>query len=61
MKPEPIPDDCLPFGGDEKKMLDLLRGPKLDAAGKVIDGVWAGKTPAEILAERDSYNRACGE
>lgn len=35
--------------------------PKLDAQGRFCEGVWQGMTPAEVLAERDEYNRACGE
>jgi hypothetical protein len=58
---EPIPDDCLPFGDDEQKLLELLRGPKIGDDGKIVGGVWHGKTPEEVLRERDEYNRLCGE
>lgn len=59
---EPIPDDCLPFNGDEQKILELLRGPKIDdATGKIVGGVWHGKTPDEVLRDRDEFNRLCGE
>ena len=59
---EPIPAECLPFGGDEIKLADLLRGPQIDTDGLVIgDGLWAGMTAAEVIAQRDSFRRACGE
>lgn len=92
MTPEPIPTDCLPFGGGDQKLLDLLRGTRtrliaycvapdcrcLDRAGviissdaeaprgyevreEIIGGVCDGMTPAEVLADRDAFNRACGE
>lgn len=62
MNTEPIPDDCLPFNGDEQKLIEFLRGPRIGADGKIEgDGHWTGKTPEQILAERDAYNRACGE
>lgn len=62
MNIEPIPDDCLPFNGDEQKLLELLRGPKIGADGKIeSNGPWNGMTPEQVLAERDAYNRACGE
>jgi hypothetical protein len=58
---EPIPADCLPFGGDEKKLLELLRGPKVADDGKIIGGTYDGMTPGEVLRHRDEYNRLCGE
>jgi len=59
MNIEPIPGDCLP---PDDVIEQLLRGPKIGADGKIEgDGPWAGKTPGEILAERDAYNRACGD
>jgi hypothetical protein len=57
MKIEPIPDDCLP---PPHVIDELLRGPKIDADGKIIGGVWNGMTPEEVLADRDAFNRACG-
>ena len=30
-------------------------------APRVVGGVWHGMTPEEVLADRDAYNRACGE
>lgn len=57
---EQIPDECMPFGGDETKLADFLAGPKLDADGKIVDGVWAGMTIDDVLADRDAYNRATG-
>ncbi len=29
--------------------------------GVITDGLFAGMTAAEVLADRDAYNRACGE
>lgn len=58
---ERIPDECLPFNGDEQKLLDALRGPKMNAEGRYIDGVYQGMTHAEVLASRDAFNRAVGE
>lgn len=52
---EPIPDDCLP----SPEIIDqLLRGPQLDKHGRIIGGVYAGMTPAEVLAQRERFNRA---
>lgn len=58
---EPIPDNCLPFDGDEQRLLALLRGPDIDADGTIKGGVYDGMTPAQVLAQRDAYRRACGE
>jgi hypothetical protein len=59
---EPIPDDCLPFNGDEAKMLAFLREPKIGADGKIQgDGPLAGMTPDEVRADREAFRRACGE
>ena len=62
MQPEPL-DDCLPFAGDpdqEAKLLALLRGPKIGPDGKIIGGTYDGMTPADVIADRDAFNRACG-
>ena len=59
IKIEPLPDDCLP----SPDVLDaVLRGPDIDpATGKITSvGFWQGKTVAEVLAERDAWNLACG-
>ena len=62
MTTDPIPDNCLPFDGDEQKLLDFLRGPRLDADGKLASGgVLDGMTPDEVIADRDAFRRACGE
>lgn len=58
MTSEPIPDDCLPPAHLIEK---LLRGPEIDKDGKIVGGTWNGLTVAEVLAQRDSYNRMCGE
>lgn len=59
LRVEPIPADCLPA----PHVLDaLMRGPTLDAAGRVVsDGPWNGMTVGEVRAQRDEYNRICGE
>ncbi len=57
---EPIPNDCLPFDGDEQKLLELLRGPQV-VEGKLAGGVWDGMTPEQVLAECGSYRRLVGE
>lgn len=55
---EPIPDDCLP----PPAVVDAaLRGPELDESGRIMGGTWHGMTPEEVLADRDAFNRACGE
>lgn len=52
---EPIPDDCLP---PPEVIADVLRGPQTDPnTGRIVGGIWDGMTPAEVLAERDEYNR----
>ena len=52
---EPIPDDCLP----PADVIDrLLRGPQLDDQGRIKDGVYAGMTPAEVLASLEAFRRA---
>ena len=55
MDTEPIPEDCLP----PKHVIDrLLRGPQLDAAGRIVsDGPWHGMSPEEVLKERETFNR----
>lgn len=53
---EKIPDDCLPPAAVIEK---LLRGPELDAQGRIVGGTYDGMTPAEVLAERDRFNRYC--
>ena len=53
MPVEPIPDNCLP---PQEVIDELLRGPKIGPDGKIVDGVWAGMTPEEVLAQRDAYN-----
>jgi hypothetical protein len=58
MRHEPLPDDCLP---PPDVIRDLLRGPKIDATGRIVGGLWDGMTPEEVMAQRDSYNRMCGE
>lgn len=55
---EPIPDNCFP---PPVVVEQLLRGPDLDDQGRIIGGVYAGMTPAQVLADRDAYNQACGE
>ena len=55
---EPIPDDCLP---PDHVIRDLLRGPRIGDDGRIIGGVYHGMTPAEVLADREAYRRACGE
>jgi hypothetical protein len=57
---EPIPDACMPFNGDPEKLADFLAGPKIDANGKIVGGLFHGMTQAEVLADRDAYNRATG-
>lgn len=59
-KVEPIPDECLPFNGDAGKLADFLAGPKLDAEGRIVGGMFHGWTEAEVIADRDAYNRATG-
>jgi hypothetical protein len=39
---------------------EVLCGPKLDADGRIVGGVYHGMKPAEVLADRDAFNRACG-
>ena len=41
----------------------LLQPPPLDAEGRIADkrSLYYGMTPEEVLADRDAYNRACGE
>lgn len=58
MDTEPLPEDCLP---PPEVIEQLLRRPQLDADGKIVGGVYHGMTPAEVLADRDRYNRLCGE
>jgi hypothetical protein len=58
---EPMPDACLPFDGDEQQIIRFLRGPKVGQDGKIQGSVYNGMTPAEVLAQRDAYNRICGE
>lgn len=55
---EPIPDDCLP---PPDVIEAVLRGPELDDQGRIVGGTWAGMTPEQVIADRDAYNRACGE
>lgn len=57
---EPLPDDCLP---PPHVIEAVLRGPELDAQGHIVNygGLWHGMTWAEVLADRDRYNRLCGE
>jgi hypothetical protein len=56
MTPEPIPDNALP----RPEVIDhLLRGPELDAQGRITDGVYAGMTPAEVLEDRERFRRIC--
>ena len=45
----------------EQRLVNLLRGPKVGADGKIVGGTYDGMTPAEVLAQRDSYNRIVGE
>ena len=53
---EPIPGNCLP------PLLAIASGGfELDADGRIVCGLYAGKTPAEVLADRDRCNRLCGE
>jgi hypothetical protein len=56
---QPLHDDCL----SPPAVIDaVLRGPELDAEGRYMThGPWQGMTPDEVRAERDAYNRACGE
>lgn len=54
---ELIPDDCLP---QQHVIDDLLRGPIIGADGRIAGGTYDGMTPAEVLAARDAFNRACG-
>lgn len=58
MQIEPIPDDILP-----QRLIDaVLRGPEIDPqTGKYVGGVYSGMTPDEVIADREAYNRACGE
>ena len=58
MNVKPIPDDCLP---DAETIRQLLRGPEIAEDGTIKGGVYAGMTPEQVLADRDAYNRACGE
>jgi len=55
---EPIPADCLPL---PEVMEQALAGPKVGADGRIVGGAYNGMTPAEVLAARDAFNRACGE
>ena len=61
MTTERLPDDCLPFAGDETKLAAFLRGPAQDAEGKIIGGLYHGRTVDDMLADRDAFNRAMGE
>lgn len=58
---EPITNEDLPFGGDEQKLLDLLRGPDVGADDKIVGGIWNGLTPAQVLRDAEEYRRFCGE
>ena len=50
------------FTAEEVAMFErMLIPPELDGEGRVVSGLWQGKTVEEILAERDAYNRLCGE
>jgi hypothetical protein len=52
-----IPDSCLPSAD----VIDAaLRGPAVEPdTGKITDGMFAGMTPAEVEADRRSYESAC--
>jgi len=57
---EPLPADCLP----PPAVLDaVLRGPALDAAGRIdAPGTRGhGMTPAEAAADRELYRYLVGE
>lgn len=58
MKTEPIPADCFP---PEHVVEALLAGPTINADGRITEGLYAGMTPAEVIADRDAYRRACRE
>lgn len=56
IKTEPIPADCLP----PPELIDqLLRGPDLDAQGRIVGGLFEGLAPDEVLMQREAYRRAC--
>lgn len=42
--------------------IELYDEPDDDRAdGKIVGGMYDGKTPAEVLQDRDDYNRIVGE
>lgn len=51
-----------PLTKDEvaKRALSRLRGPTVGPDGRIVGGTYHGMTPAEVLADRDAYNRARG-
>lgn len=53
---EKLPDDCLPFNGDQKKLAEFLRGPKIEN-GVIQEGLFAGMTPAQVEADRRRFDR----
>jgi hypothetical protein len=55
-------------GGQYEEMCDACfaeiapkAGHRLDEYGRIHGGTYHGKTPAEVLADRDDFNRICGE
>lgn len=61
IKVELLPDNALPAPKTLAKLLDVIeRGPDLDEDGRIKDGMWAGMTPQEVIAQRDAFNRALG-
>lgn len=55
MNIEPIPSDCFP---PEHVVADLLRGPDLDADGKIVGGLFNGLTPDEVAADKRAFERS---
>jgi hypothetical protein len=55
---EEIGEDILP-----QRLIDAVMAPaKLDAQGRIVsDGPYNGMTPDQVRAQRDRYNRMCGE
>jgi len=39
----------------------MLDGPTIGPGGTIEGGVYHGLSPAEVLRQRDEYNRLCGE
>lgn len=64
-KETPAPN-VLPMPEDIANVIDraFAAAPKnaeTDAQGRLVRGVYAGMTPAEVIAQRDSFRRIVGE